>query len=106
MGHRKNADIGVFLDGDGKIKQLPEPLRTRRPVLAYLAGKFEPGRIYAEKEVNAVIDVWHTFGDYFILRRLLVDGGYMARRPDGSAYWLLAEQGRKEGTEGWTEKKS
>ena len=97
MGRRKNIDIGVFLDGEGKIRKLPAPARTRTPVLGYLAGKFEPGRLYGEKEVNAVIDAWHTFGDYFILRRLLVDGGFMARKPDGSAYWLVGAQAEKEG---------
>ena len=105
MGRGKNADIAVFLDGEGKIRQLPVPGRTKMPVLAYLARKFEPEKIYSEKEVNAVIDEWHTFGDYFILRRLLVDQGFMARKADGSAYWLL-QKAEKEGTKRWTEKES
>ena len=103
MGKRRGTGTGAFLNGEGKIRQLPVPARTKLPVLAYLAGKFEGERIYKEKEVNAVIDAWHTFGDYFLLRRLLVDHGFMARKPDGSAYWLLAG---KEETKDWTEKKS
>ena len=52
----KKVNISVFLDGDGRIAQVPVPNRTKIPVLSYLAGKFEGERVYSEKEVNAVID--------------------------------------------------
>jgi hypothetical protein len=68
----KSASISVFLDKDGKIERIPVPNRTKIPLLAYLAGKFEENRDYTEKEVNKIISDWHTFNDYFILRRLLV----------------------------------
>lgn len=90
MSH-KNVNINAFLDDTGKIKQIPVPSRTKVPVLKYLAGKFEPGRDYSEKEVNRIIDAWHTFNDYFILRRLLVDHGLLGRVPDGSRYWVVQE---------------
>lgn len=80
--------IAPFLDGDGKIARLPQKQAKRRLALAYLAAKFQPGRDYTEKEVNALCDSWHTFGDYFILRRELVDSCLMFREPDGSRYWL------------------
>lgn len=76
-----------FLDKEGRIKQLPAKREPRLEVLAYLAGKFDAGRDYAEKEVNSVIERWHTFGDYFILRRELIDSGLMRRERDGSRYW-------------------
>ena len=85
----KQINISVFLDDTGKIKQIPAPNKTKVPVLHYLAEKFEPGRDYTEKEVNRIIDAWHTFNDYFILRRLLVDYGLLARVPDGSRYWVV-----------------
>lgn len=84
----KKINISVFLDDAGKIKQIPVPNRTKVPVLQYLAGKFEPGRDYSEKEVNRIIDAWHTFNDYFTLRRLLVDYGLLGRIPDGTRYWV------------------
>jgi hypothetical protein len=76
-----------FIDEEGKIKQLPAKKEPRLVVLAYLAEKFEAGRDYTEKEVNALIDGWHTFGDYFLLRRELIDWGLMKRERDGSRYW-------------------
>lgn len=79
--------IDIFLDGAGKIKQLPRKTEAKRAVLAYLAEKFTCGQDYTEKEVNAIIDSWHTFNDYFILRRELIDFGFMGRKRDGSRYW-------------------
>ena len=97
MVKKKKVNIKAFLDDEGRIKQLPVPGRTLKPVLLYLAEKFETGRIYGEKEVNEQINKWHTFGDYFILRRLMVDYGFMARKRDGSAYWREEAQMEKEG---------
>lgn len=93
---KKKINISAFLDDDGKIVQVPAPNRTRIPALAYLAGKFEENRIYSEKEINEIINKWHTFGDYFILRRLLVDHGFLARTTDGARYWVIKEAEAKE----------
>ncbi len=85
------------MDEAGKIVQIPVPNRTKIPVLAYLAGKFEKERIYSEKEVNGIINAWHTFGDYFILRRLLIDYKFLDRTPDGARYWVVKKEDDKEG---------
>lgn len=85
------AKIKAFLDGQGRIMQIPVPLQKKLAVLAYLSEKFEPGRQYSEKEVNRIIQDWHTFNDYFILRRLLVDYGFLGRLTDGTAYWVLQQ---------------
>jgi hypothetical protein len=54
-------------------------------VLTWLAGRFEPGRRYAEREVNEIIKRHHE--DSATLRRELIDGGWMERE-DG-VYWLV-----------------
>jgi len=92
MSKTKNVSISIFLDGEGKLKNIPVPSRTKLPVLAYLCGKFEAERIYSEKEVNELISRWHTFSDYFILRRLLVDYAFLARTSDGSKYWVMKRE--------------
>jgi hypothetical protein len=96
MGNEK-INISAFLDDTGKIVQLPVPNKTKIPVLAYLASKFEEERIYNEKEVNEMINAWHTFGDYFILRRLLIDYRFLDRTSNGAKYWLVKTAGRNEG---------
>ena len=102
----KKVSLVAFINHKGKIVQIPVPKRTKTPVLAYLASKFEEDRIYSEKEINKIIDAWHTFNDYFILRRLLVDYKFLNRMPDGSAYWVVRAADKEEGEAEWTEKKS
>ena len=83
----KVLDIKRFLDDSGRIIQLPQRAVFRAAVLRYLAEKFEDDRTYTEKTVNAICMQWHTFNDYFILRRELVDSGLLCRKPNGSCYW-------------------
>lgn len=92
MKESEKSNIAVFLDDQGKIVQLPVPNRTKIPILAYMASKFEDDRIYSEKEVNKIIDAWHTFGDYFILRRLLIDYKFLERTANGSKYWVVKKE--------------
>lgn len=79
--------ITRFLDNESKIKILPVKKEARIAVLKYLATKFDFGRDYTEKDINRIIDSWHTFGDYFLLRRELVDAHFLSREMDGSRYW-------------------
>ena len=81
-------EIKGFLDEKGRIAIWPAKQAKKRMVTAYLAGKFSESHVYTEGEVNALIGEWHTFDDYFLLRRSLVEYGYLDRKRDGSAYWV------------------
>lgn len=83
----QKINIKMFVDDSGKIIQLPQKQKKRVAVLRYLADKFEENHYYTEKDVNAICDEWHTFGDFFLLRRELVDNGLLCRVADGSRYW-------------------
>lgn len=85
-------EIKQFLDNSGKIIQLPQKEKTKVKTLRYLAEKFQEDRSYTEKEVNDVCSQWNTFGDFFLLRRELVDHGLLCREADGSAYWRPEKQ--------------
>ena len=82
-------NITQFLDGSGKITQMPQKQKVRYALLEYLAEKFEPDSVYSEPQVNEICNQWHTFGDYFLLRRELVDDGLLSRKRDGSQYWRV-----------------
>ncbi len=56
---------------DGRIVQLPAQFAKRIVVLRWLAGHFEPGRAYTEREVNELLS-GHS-EDHATLRRYLVD---------------------------------
>ena len=79
--------IERFLDEDGKLKAWPAKRSAQGDVLTYLAGKFEYDRNYTEHEINAILASWHTFGDFFLLRRELVEHGWLVRLKNGSRYW-------------------
>lgn len=83
----QKTKIEQFLDSSGKITQLPQKQKARVALLEYLAEKFDPDRTYSEREVNTLCTEWHTFGDFFLLRRELVDHGLLCRERDGSRYW-------------------
>ena len=80
-------NINQYLDEDKKIKTWPSKKSVKTEVLAYLAEKFEPDVFYTEKEVNEIVKNWHTFGDFFLLRRELIDKKFLSRTQDGSKYW-------------------
>jgi len=61
------------------------PAKHKRIIAAAVAQRFVPGRRYSEKEVNAILEP--IAEDYVLLRRCLVDFGYLRRLPDGSQYW-------------------
>lgn len=83
----KTQDINRFLDDSGKVVQLSNNHGMRYLLLKYLAEKFEFDCNYTESQVNEICNKWHTFGDYFVLRRELVDNGLLCREQDGSRYW-------------------
>ncbi len=69
---------------DGKFKTIPAQLKKRQVMLRFLAGKFEHGRTYTEREVNLVIADYHD--DFATLRRELIASKLLARQ-DGGTYW-------------------
>ena len=72
------AVLRNFVDADGRIRELPARDAKRQLVLEYVAARFEPGREYAEKEMNAILLA--LFDDYVTLRRFLVDAGLLTRQ--------------------------
>ncbi len=79
--------IERFLDEAGRVKLWPSKQAPREEVVAYLAEQFAYGRDYTEREVNDILSAWHTFGDLFILRRGMIESGWLLRVRDGSRYW-------------------
>jgi hypothetical protein len=79
-----------YMDKEGRLTEWPSPRNRKglqRVALEYLASKFEFERTYTEKEVNAILNQFHTFHDHALLRRELYDKGFFDRKLDGTAYW-------------------
>lgn len=76
----------VFPDGpDGPLKTFDLREKQRLAALQQIARRFGDGILYSEKEVNAKLQP--IYADYAILRRFLIEYGFLDREPDGSAYW-------------------
>jgi hypothetical protein len=78
-----NPVLRVFLDEGGRLRAMPAKWSKRLVVLDYLAQLFEPGVRYSEAEVSALLRAFHP--DYAMLRRYLVDEGFLAR--EAGIYW-------------------
>ena len=87
--------IERFLDEEGRVKLWPSKQAPREEVFAYLVEKFEPDHNYTEHEVNAILSTWHTCGDLVILRRGMIESGWLMRMRDGSRYWRNPEKKRE-----------
>lgn len=81
------SNINNFIDDTGKIKIWPSKHDLKFQVLIYLSNKFEYNQFYSEKEVNNIIESYHTFNDYFLLRRGLIESKLLSRTRDGAKYW-------------------
>jgi hypothetical protein len=78
----EDAVLSAFVR-DGRLASIPAQRSKRLVVLEHLARVFEPGVRYPEREVNALLAVWHA--DVAALRRYLVDEGLLTRR--AGLYW-------------------
>jgi DNA-binding transcriptional ArsR family regulator len=85
------ADLMRFMDANGLLNAFPTRRRDQLAVLVFLAAKFELGRDYSEREVNAVLKstLSPTNNDFVTLRRELFEVGFLKRERDGSRYWRV-----------------
>jgi hypothetical protein len=84
---KRPPDVQRLLDRQGRLRTMPVRPDAKAAVLAFLVEKFERSRRYTEREVNDLLDAWHTFGDHTRLRRELCDAALLTRHDDGSSYW-------------------
>ena len=77
------AAMRNFLDDSGRLRQLPASRGKRRPILDFAVQRFDPGKVYPERDVN--FELGKLYHDTAALRRYLVDEEFLERR-DGF-YW-------------------
>lgn len=70
----------------GPLKSFPPKEKLRIIVLRALSERFVDDQIYEEKEVNQLLE--EAYHDYVLLRRYLIEYGFLDRKADGSQYWL------------------
>ncbi len=70
----------------GPLDSFPLKEKKRVTILQHILKYFDANKSYTEKEVNAILKP--IYEDYVLLRRLLIEYGFMARVQDGSSYWV------------------
>jgi hypothetical protein len=80
-------ELKNHLDSEGRLTLWPSKRGLQIIALDYLAEKLDAAQTYTEREMNALLNQWHTFGDPALLRRELYERGLLNREKDGSAYW-------------------
>ena len=74
-----------YYDELGHLQSWPVKEKKRLVITQKFSYLFETGKIYTEKEVNAIIS--EVYEDYALIRRYLIAYGFLNRKNDGSKYW-------------------
>ena len=69
-----------------RLRHYPLKAKKQVVVLSEVAKLFELGKKYTEAETREMLAA--VYEDYSMLRRYLVDYGFMGRTKDGTEYWL------------------
>ncbi|KAB3524439.1 DUF2087 domain-containing protein [Alkaliphilus serpentinus] len=79
---------GYFRKGpDGPLQEFPVKKEKRKiAILRHIAKRFQLGIKYTEKEVNEILKA--VYEDYVLIRRYLIEYGFMERERDCSQYWI------------------
>lgn len=73
-------------EGNGKLISLPRKEKRKIIVLSHILKKFVGNKKYTEREVNDILKKIQE--DYVILRRYLIEYGFLDRTNDCSSYWV------------------
>lgn len=76
--------INKLFEG-GVLKKFPPKEKQRLAAIKEISRRFKADKRYSEKEANAVIE--EVFPDYVLIRRYLIEYGFLDRKADGSEYW-------------------
>ena len=83
-------------DESGRLVRLPNKLSVQQMAMWALWTQFAARRRYTEKDVNAILNAHHTFGDQATLRRELINMKLLGRKSDCSEYWKEAHRPTQE----------
>ncbi|MCE1236528.1 MAG: DUF2087 domain-containing protein [Hyphomicrobiales bacterium] len=78
-----------YFDETGRLIRWPGKASHRPDCLWVMWSRLPARAVLHEREINARLAEEHRFGDHALLRRELVDGGWMTRTPDGREYRRL-----------------
>lgn len=69
-----------------RLKIFPKKEKKKIVILTKISEQLEYGKHYTEKELNQILK--EIYDDYAVIRRYLIDYGFMERTNDCKEYWL------------------
>ncbi len=84
----KEKIIIKYFNDKQQLTRYPKKEKERMIVLQKMLDFFHPNKTYKEAEVNFIIKNHFLGLDDIMIRRALIENGFMDRKSDGSAYWL------------------
>ncbi len=79
--------VRKYVDQTGKIIAFPNKQKAKWIILRHIIKEhFEIGITYEESEINHIL--MNVIDDYVMVRRYLIEYGFLKRTPDGRAYWI------------------
>ncbi|MBI9015136.1 MAG: DUF2087 domain-containing protein [Clostridiales bacterium] len=79
---------------DGQLKTFSVKEKYKLIILREIIKRFEFKKLYSEKEVDVILKKIYP-EDHVVLRRYLIQYGFMSREKDGSAYWRKEKDEKK-----------
>ena len=78
--------IKYYLDETGKLKEFPRKEKKKIILLREIAKNFKAKRTYSEYEINTILK--RIYSDHVLIRRYLIQYGFLDRHTDGRSYWV------------------
>lgn len=76
-----------FPEGTNKrLTKFPPKEKQRLVILREITKQLKPDHMYTEQELNQILKA--IYEDHVMIRRYLIEYGFLDRKPDGSKYWL------------------
>lgn len=82
-----------FFGDDGMLRVIPKKNKFKMEIFNIIIGDFEDSVVYSEREVNNILKKFYS--DYAILRRYLVDYGFLSRDSYGNEYMKIGDTGNE-----------
>lgn len=95
--HAKVEQVLRHFDEAGRMVRWPGRTHHQTLCLWGIWAYIPAGERLSESEINSLITRAHSFGDYAILRRSMVDAAMLARTPDGRVYRRIEKAPPPEG---------
>lgn len=75
-----------YMDEHGALNTFPAKEKKKIIILREIAKNFKQGEVYSEKEINRILK--RIYDDYVLIRRYLIQYGFLDRNTDGTGYWV------------------